>query len=244
MVYQRIKSTKTLQITRPLLILSLDTFSSQTKKTFNKRVIFNSIMFSIVIISFFFYVTVLALYDIRTAEVTLHHNPKYLTGYHLHTIGTFPTNSLYDCIYLCQNNDYCRTANYFDLHSGTLCSLFEENSFVGRIISTTSIISFDLCPNGFVEPPYICFGLPTNIQSPVTVQYAMNNLRLVQKWPICIYYPIIFPTLLYVPFFTANTVQIYEWPSLQFISNFTFPIPIYSFDMNLFGSFLLTSSSN
>jgi hypothetical protein len=152
MVYQRIKSTKTLQMTRPLLILNLDTFSSQTKKTFNKRVIFNSIMFSIVIISFFFYVTVLALYDIRTAEVTLHHNAKYLTGYHLHTIGTFPTNSLYDCIYLCQNNDYCRTANYFDLHTGTLCSLFEENSFVDRIISTTSIISF-----------------------------AMNNLRLVQK---------------------------------------------------------------
>jgi hypothetical protein len=97
--------------------------------------------------------------------------------------------------------------------------------------------------NGFAEPADVCFGLPTAIQPSVTVQYAINNLRLVQQWPIRIYYPIILNNLFFVPSFTAGNVQIFEWPSLKFISNLTFPLPIYSFDMNLLGSFLLTSSA-
>ena len=204
-------------------------------------------MLSIIIIFSLIPPTILTLNDIRMADVEIYHDSKYIPGYHLHTIGTFSTNTLSDCIYLCQNNDYCRTATYFDSNTGSMCSLFEENSFVGQIISTTSttstIISFNLCPDGFAEPAHICFGLPTTTQPPVTVQYAMDHLRLVQQWPIRIYYPIILNNLLFVPSFTAGNVQIFQWPSLEFISNLTFPLPIYSFDMNLFGSFLLTSSS-
>lgn len=205
-----------------------------------------TIIISIIIFAFF-RSTVAVLYDIRVGEVQLYHDSKYIPGYHLHTIGTYSSATLFDCIYLCQNNDYCRTANYFNSNMGTLCSLFEENSFVGEIISFTStmsiVISFNLCPNDFMEPTHICFGLPANTQPPAAVQYVMNHLRFVQQWSILIYYPIILTNLLYVPSFSAGTVQIFEWPSLNLISNLVFPLPIYSFDMTLSGSFLLTSTT-
>ena len=137
-------------------------------------------MYSITLILTLFHTEIWALYNIRVAEVQLYHDAKYIPGYHLHTIGNYPMSTLVDCIYLCQNNDYCRTANYFNSETGSLCSLFEENSFVGQIVSISSsmsiVISFNLCPNGISEPAYLCFGLPTNNQAPVTVQHAMNNL--------------------------------------------------------------------
>lgn len=203
-------------------------------------------MITIIVVLVLLCSSVVISYDIRVAEVQLYNDVKYIPGYHLHTIGTYAVTTLFDCIYLCQNNDYCRTANYFNSNMDIMCTLFEENSFVGQIISSTStmsiVISFNLCPNSFMEPDYICFGLPSNIQAPVTVQYAMDHLRFIQQWSTRIYYPIILTTLLYVPSFTNGTVKIYEWPSLKFINNIIFPPPIYSFDMTLSGNFLLTST--
>lgn len=82
-------------------------------------------MLSVIIIFFLVPATILTLYDIRMADVQIYHDFEYIPGYHLHTIGTFLTNTLSDCIYLCQNNDYYRTANYFDSNTGFMCSLFE-----------------------------------------------------------------------------------------------------------------------
>ncbi|UJR25098.1 hypothetical protein I4U23_006459 [Adineta vaga] len=202
-------------------------------------------MLAIILILAFTHIKLSILHEIRVANIQLSHDSKYIPAYHLHTIGIFPINTLHDCIYLCHDNDYCRTATYFDSTSDTMCSLFEENSFVGRIVSMTTtmsiVISFNLCPNGFSEPQHICFGLPESIQPPVTVQYALDNLRFTQTWVLRTYYPIIFPTRFYLPSFTSGVVQIFDWPSLTLISNMTFPFTIYSFDMNFLGSFLLTS---
>ena len=190
------------------------------------------------------------IHPIRTAKVKMIPNSMYIAAYHLHAMGTFPSMSLRNCMLQCQNNDYCRTANYFHSDSGKFCSLFEEYSFVGRIIDVSSyistVITFDLCPPGFSEPAYICFGVPEKSQPPVSVQQALNGLQLVKTFPLTTYHPIILPSIntLYVPLYAQTTVQKFEWPSLKFISNTIAPFPTYSYDMDIWGNLLQSSSSS
>lgn len=205
-------------------------------------------MFSTVFLLLIYHTNLLfSLQNIRVADTKILHDSKYIPASHLHRISTSAVDSLHDCVYLCHNNDYCRTANYYEFETDLLCALFEENSYVGRIVSVSSIvsvvISFNLCPNGYSEPEFICFGLPKNIQPPITIQNILTKLRLVQQWSVLTYYPIILSTRFYVPLFTTGTLQIYEWPSLNYLYNITFPLSSYSFDMNLHGEYLLTSLS-
>ena len=191
-----------------------------------------------------------SIYPIRTAKVKMIYSSMYIAAYHLHVMGTFPSTSLRNCMLQCQNNDYCRTANYFQSGSGMFCSLFEEYSSVGRIVSVSSfistVISFDLCPPGYTEPTYICFGVPAKIQAPVTVQQALNGLRLVKSFALTTYHPIVLPSIntLYVPLYAQTTIQKFEWSSLMFIANTIAPIPTYSYDMDIWGNLLQSSSSS
>ena len=187
---------------------------------------------------------------IRTGKAKMIYNSMYIAAYHLHAMGTFPSPSLRNCIYQCQNNDYCRTANYFSSEKGTMCSLFEEYSSVGSILSVSSImsvvISFDLCPPGFAEPEYICFGVPAKIQPPVTVQQALGALRLVQSFSLTTYHPTILPSIntLYIPVYSQSIVKKFDWSSLKFIANVTAPFPLYSYDTDIWGNLLQSSSSS
>jgi hypothetical protein len=125
-------------------LFTLSSFFQFNKKEFQSydySFISKYIMYSIIIIFFLLPAIILSLYDIRMATVQIYHDSKYIPGYHPHRICTFFINTLRDCIYLCQNNDYCRTANYYDSNTGTMCTLFEENSFVGQIVSITFMMS-------------------------------------------------------------------------------------------------------
>ncbi|UJR18497.1 hypothetical protein I4U23_005403 [Adineta vaga] len=184
----------------------------------------------------------------RIAKAKIIRNSRYIVAYHLHALGTFPSSSLHNCIYQCQNNDYCRTANYFDSNQGTMCSLFEENSFVGQIVISTTmsiIISFNLCPPGYNEPEYICFGTSINLRSPITVQNVLNNLRLIKQFSILTYYPVILPTknAVYFPLEGQTTIQQYDWPSLTFVSNIPAGLVIDNYDIDVWGTLLLSKYS-
>ena len=191
------------------------------------------------------------LHPLRTARVKILHRSMYVAAYHLHAMGTFSSVSLRDCMYQCQNNDYCRTANYFTSDTGTMCSLFEEHAFVGRILSvfsatSSTMISFDLCPPGFTEPAHICFGFPVNIQPPVSVQQALDSLRFLQKFSLLTYHPIVLPSrnTLYLPVHTQKIVQLFDWLSLKVIGNLSVPLPLYSYDTDVWDNLLQSSSSS
>lgn len=87
-----------------------------------------------------------------------------------------------NCLLLCHNNDYCRTANYRG--SEQQCYLYEENSYVGSISSTTddsTVLAFDLCPPGITDPePFsLCSG---SERANVPMQTVMNGLQLVKRY--------------------------------------------------------------
>ena len=119
-------------------------------------------------------------YSMRKAKVTITANSVYIPAVYKHFIANLSlTRSLSKCVYACQNNDYCRTATY--VGQLLVCSLYEEYSFVGRIISSMlydqSVLSFSVCPNDPVNEPFnACFGTPS--LPPVSIANLMTQMLL------------------------------------------------------------------
>ncbi|UJR37299.1 hypothetical protein I4U23_030008 [Adineta vaga] len=95
-------------------------------------------------------------------------------GYFGNFIQDLSARTLMRCVIASQNNDQCRIANY---NSQTrICSLINENSFIGQIISLStdnSIIFLQLCIDlTQQEPEYLYFG---TYQPAVTLQHTINN---------------------------------------------------------------------
>ncbi|CAF1522596.1 unnamed protein product [Adineta steineri] len=119
----------------------------------------------------------------RLARVRIYQQSIYSHSFHRHILGTFPSSSMKACLWLCQNNDYCRTAAYRP--SEQQCYMYEENSYVGTISSTTDgsiVLAFNLCPidGSSQEPASICFG--TSSRQPVSMQTVMNSLQLIKQY--------------------------------------------------------------
>jgi len=118
------------------------------------------------------------------------------------------------------------------------CSHFEENSFVGSIIasSTSTLIKFDLCPPGFTELQTICFGVPQSIQPSVSVSTMLANIRRVQQLYVRSSYEIITPDRIYIPAYYQSIVQIYNFTTYAFLENLTLTSPttvgVSSFDLD------------
>ena len=150
----------------------------------------------------------------------IYYNSFYQLGYFGNFIGNVTARSLMRCIIACQNNDQCRLANY---NSQTLiCSLIDELSFVGQIISSseTSAIVLQLCEDpDKQEPEYLCFG---SVRPPVTVQNALDNMQPVKDISLVVYAVRFSSTgLIYMQEHQDDTVRIYESETYTQTGQFT-----------------------
>ena len=151
----------------------------------------------------------------------IHQSSFYQLGYFGNFIGNVTAPSLMRCIIACQNNDQCRLANY---NSQTLiCSLIDESSFFGQIISSsseTSVIVLQLCEDpAKQEPEYLCFG---SARPPVTVQYALDNMKPVKNISLIGLVARFSSTgLLYIQEDQTDRVRIYELDTYTQTGQFT-----------------------
>ena len=110
--------------------------------------------------------------SIRHSQILISHDSTYVVNHPTHQMGHgVSSDSLLQCVYLCQNDDYCRTAVFGA--SAMRCLLFEECSSFGDIIShpTRTVISFQLCDD---EPERMAFSAPLTASVPVLT--VMSNL--------------------------------------------------------------------
>ncbi|UJR24091.1 hypothetical protein I4U23_027058 [Adineta vaga] len=118
----------------------------------------------------------------RTIRARLYHQSIYSHSFHRHYLGKYPSNSMKNCLFQCQNHNYCRTATYQSTEQQ--CYLYEEYSYVGTIVSSSDnsiVIALHLCPDDEMkrEPDYLC--LPSKGQS-IPMQTVMNGLQLVKQY--------------------------------------------------------------
>jgi hypothetical protein len=115
------------------------------------------------------------------------------------------TDDLLTCIYLCQDEDYCRTAVFYELTRER--TLFEECSTVGRIVSQiqSMLISFLVCDG---EPEYLAFNPPLKSVLLATILSNMTNTTVL---PISTTYNIVMMgNYLYMPQDNSNHFKIYN----------------------------------
>jgi hypothetical protein len=128
------------------------------------------------------------------------------------------TNNLLTCIYLCQNHEYCRTAVFDELN--LFCTLFEECSTVGRIVSQiqSTVLSFLVCDG---EPDYLAFSPPI---APVLMQTVLSNMINTPVLPISSTYDIVtIGNHLYLPADNSNHVKMYDTDTYTALDDFIFP---------------------
>ena len=137
-------------------------------------------LFLFIYINFNININAKIVYPILRARVNILSNSYYIPAYYKHFINNISNvNSISDCMYNCQNHEYCRTAVYTSQLS--ICSLYEEYSFVGNILPSVqigqSVLSFSFCPNDSIsEPMYVCVGTP--LKSPISIENLINQLLL------------------------------------------------------------------
>ncbi|CAF1429351.1 unnamed protein product [Adineta steineri] len=159
----------------------------------------------------------------RLARVRIHQQSIYSHSFHRHFLGTFPSSSMKACLWLCQNNDYCRTAAYRP--SEQQCYMYEENSYVGTISLTTDgsiVLAFNLCPNDNLshEPASICFG--TSSRQPVSMQIVMNSLQLIKQYSnIATNGFVLSPGEVWVPSTSSPLITVYSFDNYLSIQSVT-----------------------
>ena len=172
--------------------------------------------------TFLLLTTATALLVQRDMKTRIYRNSFYQLGYFANFIRNVTALTLMRCIIACHSDDQCRLANY---NSATLiCSLIDESSFVGQILPSTSertVIVFQLCLHpSKQEPTYLCFG---SARPPVTVQYAIDNARLVQNLSIPVYIARFSSTgLLYMQQHQNDSMLVYDINTYQQVQQFAF----------------------
>ncbi|CAF0745211.1 unnamed protein product [Adineta ricciae] len=157
---------------------------------------------------------------IRQTRVSITQQHAYIVNHIAHKIGfAIYARNVHSCIYICQNNDFCRTA-VFDSQL-LLCDLFEECSAQGQIVSDPNkiLISFLLC-NG--EPDNVIFS-SSSIQS-IPMQTVMANLTLITHFPAAsnTWCPFFINNLIYVPL--ENVVNVYETDTYTLVQTISIPV--------------------
>ena len=155
---------------------------------------------------------------IRHSQILISHDSTYVANHPTHQMGPgVGSASLLQCIYLCQNDDYCRTA-VFD-EPAMSCLLFEECSAFGDVVphSTRMVISFQLCDD---EPESMAFSASQTASVPMFTVMSnltwITNLAASASW-----YPFFVVDRIYVP--VQRSINVYETDSYQLIG--TIPIP-------------------
>lgn len=133
-----------------------------------------------VLVSFHTEIQTKKVYPMQRAKVKIISNSFYIPAYYKHFITNISNiHSVSRCMYACQNDEYCRAAQYDS--QASICSLYEEYSFVGSVLSSNgtgqTVISFSHCSNDSVrEPMYVCFGSP--LAAPITIENVIRQLFL------------------------------------------------------------------
>ena len=158
---------------------------------------------------------------IRHTQIDIHPSFTYIVNHPTHQIGLgVSASNLLQCIYLCQNHDYCRTA-IFD-RQAMICLLFEECSSFGDIVphAARTVISFQLCAN---EPESMVFSPPVPV--PIPVSTMMSNLTLITHLAASAsWFPFFVVSEIYVP--RQRSIDVYATDSYQLVR--TIPIPVKS----------------
>jgi len=160
----------------------------------------------------------LTLLPIRYATIDLLYQHGYIVSDITYQIGLgMSVSNLELCIYACYNNDFCRTA-VFDSQL-LVCSLFEECSDRGQIISniSTTLISFVLC-NG--EPDNMAFIHP--LTTPVPLPTVMSNLQWIKDIAVASWYPFFVNDQFYVPL--SNVINVYETDTYTLVQSVQIPV--------------------
>ena len=156
--------------------------------------------------------------SIRHVHIDLQEQATYIVNHPTHQIGLgVSVSNLLQCIYLCQNHDYCRTA-VFD-GQAMICLLFEECSSFGDIVSSaaSTVISFQLCEN---EPESVAFSPP--LTASISMSAMTSNLTLITILAASAsWYPFFVVNEIYVPL--QRSINVYATDSYQLVR--TIPIP-------------------
>jgi hypothetical protein len=162
------------------------------------------------------------LFPIRFSHIDLLSDHSYIPAHLQNQLNLGEsTNNLLTCIYLCQNDDYCRTAVFNELNMQ--CTLFEECSTVGQIVSQiqSTLISFLVCDG---EPEYLAFSPPVK---PVLLDTVLSNMINTTVLPIHTTYDIVMMgNYLYMPRSYFNYFQIYDTDTYTALDDFVFPLSI------------------
>ncbi|CAF1084056.1 unnamed protein product [Didymodactylos carnosus] len=181
---------------------------------------------------------------IRSSHSTFANDYVYREAYDRHFILNITgVQSLEQCAYQCHNNDYCRTATYYSVDK--ICSLSEEYSYVGikiEAIGIATIISFTLCPNGYSEPEYLCFG---DERQPVRFADMLLSLTLVKTLSNTLSFrPAMTTTSLYIPLVNNDTLLIYDLASYSLADQVQLKPGVYiqGFDLDLRKNYLFNDA--
>jgi hypothetical protein len=120
---------------------------------------------------------------IRVSRVRFHANSIYFVGFHRHWIRNVTgVATARKCAMLCNNDLFCRTANY--MTSTSMCCLYEERVDVGLMSSSSSctVITVHLCPDGIDESTHLCLAIAN--RPPVPLQVVFNSMSLVNTLPV------------------------------------------------------------
>ena len=183
---------------------------------FDKAMPYSSVFILLIIII----ITASSTSLIRQSHVSITQQHTYIVNHISHKIGfAIYTRNLHSCVYICQNNDFCRTA-VFDSQL-LLCDLFEECSSQGQIVSNPNkiLISILLC-NG--EPDNVIFS-SSSIQS-IPIQTVMANLTLITHFPATsnTWWPFFLNNLIYVPL--EKVVNVYETDTYTLVQTISIPV--------------------
>ena len=156
---------------------------------------------------------------IRHAHIDLLPDHSYLPAHLQNQLNLgVKTSDLMTCIYLCQNEDYCRTAVFNQ--SALQCTLSEECSTLGRIVSQigSTLISFLVCDG---EPQYLAFSPPLK---PVLLATVLSNMTNITVIPSSTTYDIVMMgNYLYMPQDNTNRFKIYDRDTYTPLNDFIFP---------------------
>ena len=177
------------------------------------------VLFSFIIGLFTMVNLIKAAVPIRHVHIDVEKQSTYIVNYPTHQIGLgVSVSNLLQCIYLCQNHDYCRTA-VFD-GQAMICLLFEECSSFGDIVSSaaSTVISFQLCEN---EPESVAFSPP--LTASISMSAMMSNLTWIESLPASAsWHPFFVVDQLYVPLQTA--IDVYELEFYQRVQTIQIPL--------------------
>ncbi|CAF1228181.1 unnamed protein product [Didymodactylos carnosus] len=152
---------------------------------------------------------------IRTMTIKIRSHSIYKLGYFANFIENYTSSSIMRCTLICQNNDYCRTATYYPSPL-FICSLYEEYSYVGQLLTdsslySSSVILFQLCPTGYTEPYYLCFGTS---RDPIPYALALNQTQLITTITnLEIFLPRMSTKYLYLPLHKDDNIYLYDLTS-------------------------------